>query len=655
MKEPLPNILVPSSDFVWIAAAGVAGIAAGYLLGTNVQFVPETRGTLPTASSAESAESEAVSSMASSAPLELTDQISRLAVTLSSGSASELLAELKRVLADRSLPRTFAAQARQSLILKLIGLGCGEQVLAISAWPGTSREEALQTVVEALAGQDPHAAEALVMASAAGRDRQLATRAFLKVLGERDRERGMEFLRKNPPAREVAHDFFWSWTQSNPRQAAEAALALQKEIGPGLIHAPIHDWAKSNPEEAWKWIQAQNQEVRESALHAYGNGLANGDPQKALEILMAMPELGANYGDWVGRRLATNVAEAETILNRVPPGELRTNLIEGMTQSLSRSDPLGAIAWSKTLLPGEGAAALRGLFDILGQSDPPSAIQLALENLDTKDADLAIRAAANIWAYRDPEGAFLGLVQQLDENRLAAVLPSIFNQGNSVVGQDLARWIELLQPLQPDLRKELFRTMASSWGQYDTQGAIRRIGTLAPSDQADFAKAMLGGVSSSNPDLAKDLALLLKPEDAVAQARQIASAIAYRNPAEAAQFVRDLHPQVDSPARTEGIKAAVRDWAFDDPWGAEAFVASLPNGDAKNQSARVLGQQLSQFDLEAATRVLGHLGPSPEREEMIRELARRWQGVDARRGRAALSPFLQSTSDQKLLQEVFQQ
>lgn len=181
---------------------------------------------------------------------------------------------------------------------------------------------------------------------------------------------------------------------------------------------------------------------------------------------------------------------------------------------------------------------------------------------------------------------------------------------------------------------------------------IDRLGELDPEDRSTFVKGMIGGVSSGNPALASSLAAWLTPADLASQAGGIASAIAFRDPGAAAQFVRNLPPSVSGKQRSGALRRVVEDWAYEDPAAAAGFVATLPTGDERDAVSEVLSRQLRKFDLEAATRVLSGVSGADARGAMIRELAGAWMQVDANRGRTALTPFLRSAADREQAKEI---
>ena len=135
--------------------------------------------------------------------------------------------------------------------------------------------------------------------------------------------------------------------------------AHQRSIAATVARA----WAQSDPEAAAEWALSQPVELRGDALGAVVRNIAGYDPEAATEIL-----------------------------NRLPEGFERTELIESMVASLAESNPDAMAAWSLAL-PGdsERTTATALAVESWSNQDPESAAQWvsALPKGPVRDAAIA--------------------------------------------------------------------------------------------------------------------------------------------------------------------------------------------------------------------------------------------------------------------------
>jgi len=630
-----------------------SSIAAGFAIGRLMAPEATAPGAVAEAPGERGAASEAASAESGPPPPAVRgdgfeNAVEQFLAALAGSDEAGLAALLEKNLADRSLPPELARFFRDAVIGRLIDLGAAEEVARAGGADAREREEMLGVVAGRIALRDPDAAEAMVLDLPAGQDRQVAMRTFLEVLGGRDPARGVAFLRAHPEGREAGSHFFNAWAAQNPQAANESALALDRELGASFLHSALHRWAMDDPAGAWQWIARLPPGQRDPARSAYMNGLVNKDPAFALDAVLANPELAsAGFGDWIGRALAQDVASADAVLDRAPPGDFRMQLVGGMANGLLQTDPDAALAWAETLLPGERDAAVRQIFETLARDDPESAVALAASSLEGPAAEKAIAAAAGEWANQDFAGAFAALTKHLDGGALKRVLPSVLKPNYMLIGQDFGKRLVLFAELEPGVRQEVLRTTGTQWGMVNPHAVREHLAGMDPGDRAALAEGLITGISSSAPGLAAEFAAYLPPERQLANARRISEAIAFQDSQAAADFLNRLPVEGAGTARQQAMQGLVREWAYENPTAASAFVASLPPGGVRDAVALELARQLRNFDLDGATRVLAGVSTPATRTKLIQELANAWARADASRGKALLAPLLLSSEDRR--------
>jgi hypothetical protein len=577
---------------------------------------------------------------------DFTARLGQLLAGLKDAKKDALLAQLQQISDDKSLLPELAAFCRKEIIEHLIERGDARDALDFG--DVRQREEATQIVIEKLASVDPAAAEAMINDSLTPEQRSIATRALFSVLGKTDPERGLSLLRSRPDLRREGYSLFEGWAEKSPQAAAEAALKLQKETGSDFLHGAVYQWSADDPEAAAKWVETLPSDLRDPGRSAYMNALVNKDPSAALDTLLAHPELGASFADWIGEKLGTDRASAEALLGRVPPGELRTRLIRGIANRMGEGDPADALAWTQTLLPGEQEAAVQSVFRYsLASTDPESAMSLAGRYLKGRAATEAIVSTASEWAENDFASAFSAVTKLLHGEDLKQALPKLMPPNYSIYGTDPGAQLALFSKLEPDVKMAALRAMGTQWGMVEPEGPANSLADLAPDERTAFVEGWLRGVSNGSPELTAKFIQWLPPEKQAQNATQISRSLASANPATAGEFLLGLPGKIDS--RTPAMRELVSDWAYEDPAAAANFAARIPPGAAHDAVAIELARQMRTFDPDGATRQLSGISAAPARANFIREMCQTWNRVDPARGRSLLLAAARSDDERKVI------
>ncbi|MGC1481881.1 MAG: hypothetical protein WA771_15385, partial [Chthoniobacterales bacterium] len=577
-----------------------------------------------------------------------TSRVEEFLTELSTMDESTALGRLRALPADRTLPTALEGFFREMLVGRLAEIGTPPEKFPIRN--ARDREATLANFVTAKAAHDPAAAETFVIEMRAGPEQTTAARTLLASLGDADPQRGLEFLRTHPEFLTEGSWLFSSWAKNEPISAVHAAGSFNAKFQQSFTHSAIHQWTMDDPSRAAEFVESLPSIEREMGRSAYINALVNKDPELALDTLLARPELGNSmFLDWIGSRLADDVERANSVLERVPPGEFSTRLIGGIAKGLLREGPEIALAWAEGLLPGEREEVVRSVFSSLSRTDPAAAIALAAT---LPSGGEAAKTVAREWANNDFEAAFKAVTTSLSGDELQTALPGLFSPNYSSIGADFTTRMKLLSTLEPTLQRQAFDSAGANWAMVDPEGIIGQLTGLTGDDRVALAEGILRGLSTAPARLVQTVAEALPRDQQIAKARSISRQLSATDPQAAAQFLLSLPPDPDGTDRGLAITDVAVKWVYDDPSAATAFTAGLPDGKAKDAASVALASELRHFDLESATRILDGVATQTSRRQLIRSIAETWRRVDSTRGRAALMGRLHSDEERQLATSV---
>ena len=213
------------------------------------------------------------------------------------------------------------------------------------------------------------------------------------------------------------------------RALAEAAALFGRESRAMAEEVVMTRWAMRDPVAAsdylaenaasFGFLDAHQRSIAATVARAW----AQSDPEAAAEWALSQPvELRGDALGAVVRNIAASDTEAATeILNRLPEGFERTELLESMVASLAESNPDAMAAWSLAL-PGdaERTKATALAVEFWSNQDPESAAQWvsALPKGPVRDA--AIASLINGSSFLQSPETSEGWIQQITDDDLRA-------------------------------------------------------------------------------------------------------------------------------------------------------------------------------------------------------------------------------------------
>lgn len=633
---------------IWIAPA--AALTLGVMLG----LVSVRRSVkLPSVDGeARSLESRAHSSAPLKPPVpgegSFDENLGLLLADIDRADRDRLLVLLFQTIKDRSMPPALAGHVRKQILRRLVDAGAAAE--AVDIGDERQREENAGIVAGLLAARDTPDAVDFVFTLPAGPQRQAAIREMLKELGRTAPERGIALLREKVEVREGGSSFFDSWAKQDPMAAAAAALALEEEIPGSFLHSALHRWAMMDPEAALAWANTLPASKVDPARDAIVNGLVNKDADAALEFLLAKPELGDGFTDWIGSQLVRTVEDANALRDRIPPGNFRTRTLRGAARELASWDLDGAVKWANTLLPGENDLVIAAIFDRLSWEDPARAVEVASTVLQGEEATRAMISAASRWMSEDFETAFRALTSRLDDDALRHVLPETLTPTYMIIGRDLPARLALVSELSPETRRTVLTRMGTQWGMASPYQAFEALDAMPPEDRIPFVNGLLPTLS--NTTQIPKLMQWLPESKRLEHATSIAQGLAAQDPQAAAQFVLGLPAGHDR--KVMAAENLVRKWVYADPNAADGFVSTLQPGREQDKVAAALTRELKYFDAGRATAQLDRISDPALRQQVGREIADMWRGHDPSTGRELLSRAARSEEERRIFLQALE-
>lgn len=522
----------------------------------------------------------------------------RLLAALGNGSVEDLIFLLGCAADDVRAPADLKTVRLETLARQIARLGGMDQLLKMSGLRAADREQAIAFAVAELAKDDADAAESVVRNLPAGRGRMVATSAFLAALAERDPTRGVELLKSDLGTWETTHSFFQAWAKQDPQAAATAALGQDERWG--AIYSVVNEWAGTDFPSALAWSESIPEPQRQTALQSCAGALIIKDPSAAIDFYMSRPSLTEHAGPELGRVLAKDPAAIERALEQLPPGRFRTNVLNGIAWELGR-DPAVAVEWTKSLLPGEQEAAVRGICGLAGQIAPEEAFRVVTEKLEGDLRQHALFILLSTWAENDFDAAFAAARDSLEPETLQRALSGMFNGSHFYYFEPENR-LRLLAGLPREVRSNTLKDIGLRLGGPFVDDLDLR-SALSGEDYEDLVEGMLERIS--DPKRMMEFAGPLSAERKLNRVGPIVRALARDDPRRAAEFAMALPEREGNTQKREALEDLAEEWAYFDPAGAEAFVRGMPVGATKDAVARRLAEQLRTFDPAAAARVLG--------------------------------------------------
>lgn len=511
----------PRLLLIFAGIAATAGFGASWLVSPRLHSTIDEAAPAATRQAAPTISTRPSAYRAQTLPADTMDLAGQALAIVRDGTKADVLRFLEAVAWDPRIPPELESRYLEMLTRRLVELGETSELLSLGSLDIRDQERVSTFAIKAWTERDPVSAEQHVLAPPPGRNRKLAMQSLLETLGRTHPERGLAIINSSPTATEPSRTFFAEWAKRDPLAAANAAHeSTQKQPGPG-VHGAVMEWAAQDPRNALAWCERLPEPARTSAIASCMERIAIDDPAAAIDLLTSVPTRDHFDAVSVGGIIGSNPELAKELIERVPPGRLRTDLIMEMAFSIA-ADPADAVSWAKSLLPGEQEKALRNIFNRAAQSDPEVAFQLATTELEGDNRCSALLALFDHWSSTDFDAAF-GAAMTLEPDLLKQMLPALYTGSNFYISNPREK-LRRISSIDPSLRPEILRDLGMRITLADEYDLVE---ALDPADRDDFLE---GTSVHQNPEKAIALTSLISPARQLRRADDIAEAISYSDP-----------------------------------------------------------------------------------------------------------------------------
>ncbi len=312
-------------------------------------------------------------------------------------------AKAARAWAEASLLGDARDQAMATIIDQIAADDpAGAQALLATIRQPYRRIEGLQGVAAGLAGRDPAAGFAWANQQPAGVERALAVQSALTAIAEKQPRQAAQYLQQfqtgidaeaaaalakvaanppaSPPKRGPGPD--GGETQMTPRQAIEENRRDQLGRMADSAAAIAESWAAQDPAAAQAWAAALPAgPLRAEAVNAALAGAAERDPAAAFAAYRATPRAKPETASTIFEAWAAADPTAATAqVDAIGDPAARAAAVDGLVTGWAQSDDGAAEEWVQTLPTGaDRDAGLASLAAALADNDPQTAWQKAGE------------------------------------------------------------------------------------------------------------------------------------------------------------------------------------------------------------------------------------------------------------------------------------
>jgi hypothetical protein len=491
-------------------------------------------------------------------------------------------------------------------------------VEALAAKPaGTVQRAALYV---AAARADAREIQTL-LAQAAALDRDNAARAFaLDVLltryAELDAGAAVAAASDLDVATPTRNSLYRAWLESSPT----AALSAISDLNGGKADDLWKQVAVAAPAVALDRLDAAPAQLRDELAQTALQELAKRDPQAAI--------------DW---------------LDKAPRGAKRQSLVRAVAWGFAQHDADGALAWARSLQPGEPFAMASAIAGI-GEANPMHALDLAAETLaplermrtteqivfrairrdptltaallermvalpDNREMQSMMQSLVTTWAQREPAKAaewFVSNATRAPIDVATAVASHYAVVDPTQAGSYTAR-------LPTELRGAWLRGIAATYAAHDPGAALDWVEQFRGSPEYDDAvAAVIQSAAQIDPALAARAVESIGKDDS---RRNAASTLAVnwagRDPAAAATWAASLRDPLSQSAAVMSVAGL---WASEDPAAAQAWVLAQPAGEVRDTGITMLLRASAGLGAPDAS-LLSALSSEQARLQVVRNTA----------------------------------
>jgi len=368
------------------------------------------------------------------------------------------------------------------------------------------RRDLYREAMRWLAGDDPLAAINLLKTEANFRDRELWTRAFVR-LARTDRDEAVKGILalKDPGLREDALKSVAGWlADTDLPKALEWAATLDEEQQQTALAGVLEQAAHANPGTVVAHLEKIPEgRVRNQIIARTADEWAERDPEAAMEWAESLgeDERILAVGEIAETVFETDPDRAEDIVDLIPGTEARREVLGQIARLRATVDVREAVEWVATLPDEDRGGAWAGVAREWASIDPQGAADYVAGADDPVAYKQLVSALSSSWSQRDPAGA-AEWARTLDDER--AQRDAMYRIVETWSREDPAAAGEFVSSsLDGELQTHMTRQVVSRWLRNDTAEASVWIDNLPDGRARDMAVyTLVGSIEGEFPDTA---------------------------------------------------------------------------------------------------------------------------------------------------------
>ena len=327
-------------------------------------------------------------------------------------------------------------------------------------------------------------------------------------------------------------------------------------------------------------------------------------------------------------------AKAVQLIEGLPAGDERRDLIEDLARRWTRADPHAAIAWIEELTGVERRHAMESALESWADVDPLAALEYVAAMPNSEFTLDWVYHSARMYSDRDRGAALAWALEHADANVRERALSGALEHWAEADPAAAAEFVLTIGGRTE--RLSALEQVARRWAERDRDAALAWAAGLTGEDRARATREILHRLVEENPRRAAEV------YEGIAQdlpggehergpawhiGRELASHWAHYAPGEAAAWALTLPERGD--LRRDAVREVTERWVRSDSIAASAWVDGLEGGQVRDSAAAIISEySMHRGDFQSALDWANSIGDAERQQEWIERIHRHWRRHD---------------------------
>lgn len=332
-----------------------------------------------------------------------------------------------------------------------------------------------------------------------------------------------------------------------------------------------------------------------------------------------------------------DAATANRLIEDLPPGPQRREVLHRLGHHWARQDPESAAAWAVTLEGRDRRHALESALHGWSENDPEGAARFVVE-LPTSEQNLhMVHAMAHRWGERDREAALSWSSNLQNPALRERAMGGVVGAWGDHDPKQAAEFAASIGSYYE--RHRVLDVAARRWAMKDTAEALEWAGDLPVQERQRATRSVLREVAEHDPERAANLYndLTANSDRPDREYRRMAEEIAHiwssNNPQDAAEWAVNL-PETSEIQRS-AVQSVAERWLRMDPEAAGEWILQLPEGRTRDAASDRVVERTIHSDPSTAFQWASSMHDEGHRTGAMRNVLDRWNSTDSSAARAA--------------------